>query len=107
MIGVALVILSAYAQVPLEPSVPGLLFGSWYVNILNLRYDRLHGDTPAKTEGRVGYKPFSIWQSDMNITATGLQTDYVYDFSAQVDALNTDAILYPIVNNKIHDHLSD
>lgn len=58
------------------------------------RYDRLGGDTPLKTEQRVNIKPFSIWQSDVNITKDGLQLDYIANFSAQVDEVNSNAILY-------------
>jgi hypothetical protein len=87
-----LLVLAVNSLAPLEPEQSGLMIGSWY--------DRLHGDTPQKTHDRYHYfyhrcslPPFSIWQSDMNITKT-LQTDFIHNFTDQVDALSTDAILY-------------
>jgi hypothetical protein len=69
----------------LEPSEPGLMIGAWY--------DRLNQDTPVKIMDRVQTKPFSIWQSDMNITDT-LQSSFIDDFVLQVNASNSNAYLY-------------
>lgn len=79
------------ALAPLEPS-KGILFGAWY--------DRLNGDSPVAILKRTQLKPFSVWQSDMNITDT-LQSDYIDNHSALVDLTASDAILkitlYPIL----------
>ncbi|KAJ3055340.1 hypothetical protein HK097_010840 [Rhizophlyctis rosea] len=67
---------------PLEPEDGKLLFGAWY--------DRLKNDTPIAINTRVG-RPLSMFQSDINITETlQLPTQFI----EQVDATNTDAILY-------------
>lgn len=47
-----------------------------------------------KTEQRVNIKPFSIWQSNLDITKNGLPLDYIANFSAQVDEVQSNAILY-------------
>ncbi|KAJ3299522.1 hypothetical protein HK104_008618 [Borealophlyctis nickersoniae] len=60
-----------------------LLSGAWY--------DRLLGDTPVAINTRVGYKPLSLFQSDINITST-LQMPT--QFIEQVQATNTDTILF-------------
>jgi hypothetical protein len=74
---------------PLEqPDGSPIHFGAWY--------DRLNGDTPAKMIERVGSKPFSFFQSDMNITETmdDEQMGYINQFVEQVEATNSDAFIY-------------
>ncbi|KAJ3277273.1 hypothetical protein HK104_003473 [Borealophlyctis nickersoniae] len=71
------------AQNPLEPPNGKMYFGAWY--------DRLQNDTPVAINSRLGYKPLSFFQSDINLTST-LQLPT--EFDQQVDATGTDAILY-------------
>jgi hypothetical protein len=77
------------ALAPLEqPNGAGIHFGAWY--------DRLNGDTPVKMIERVGSKPFSFFQSDMNITETmdDEQMGYINQFVEQVEATESDAFIY-------------
>jgi hypothetical protein len=77
------------ALAPLEqPDGSPIHFGAWY--------DRLNGDTPVKINARVGSKPFSFFQSDMNITETmdDEQMGYIDEFVKQVEATESDAFIY-------------
>jgi hypothetical protein len=78
-----------YSLAPLEQSDgSGIHFGAWY--------DRLNGDTPVKINKRLGSKPMSFFQSDMNITETmdDEQMGYIDEFVKQVEATNSDAFIY-------------
>ncbi|KAJ3300807.1 hypothetical protein HDV03_001972, partial [Kappamyces sp. JEL0829] len=68
-----------------QPNGSPIYFGSWF--------DRLHGDTPAATNNRLNYRPFSLFQSDVNITET-LQGDYFDDIFKKIQETGTDAAVY-------------
>jgi hypothetical protein len=59
-------------------------------------FDRLHGDTAKAINARLNIKPLSLFQSDVNITAT-LQAEYLEDIFAKIEETNTDAIVYVTV----------
>ncbi|KAJ3305161.1 hypothetical protein HDV03_001923 [Kappamyces sp. JEL0829] len=72
---------------PLEqPDNSGLYLGVWY--------DRLNGDTPQDTMQRYAGNPFSFWQADVNITASGFQSQVVDQFVSQVSLVDSKAFLY-------------
>ena len=74
------------AQAVLEPADgAGIYLGPWY--------DRPNGETPEKINKRFNHKPFSFFQSDMNITDT-LQLEFVENFIQQVEETGTDSFLY-------------
>jgi hypothetical protein len=53
----------------------------------------LNGDTPAKINARVNYRPLSFFQSDMNITET-LQSAAVDQFIQQIEDSQTNAFIF-------------
>lgn len=83
---VLLLSLVAAAMAPLEqPDGSPVYFGPWY--------DRLAGDTVAQLNERLNYKPFSMFQADVNITET-LQSSAVDEIFAGIVGSNTDAVVY-------------
>jgi hypothetical protein len=70
---------------PLEPAENKMYLGAWY--------DRLNGDTPAKINSRLNYKPMSFFQSDMNITDT-LQSGAIDQFIQHIEETQTNAFVY-------------
>jgi hypothetical protein len=64
------------------------MLGAWW--------DRLNNQTPSMINQRFGYKPLSIWHSDVNITDT-FQNEYFDDIIAQIEATDTNAAIYVTV----------
>jgi hypothetical protein len=76
----------ALALAPLEQADGSpIYFGPWY--------DRLAGDTVEQQNKRIDYKPFSMFQADVNITAT-LQASSVDEIFTGIVGSQTDAIVY-------------
>ena len=88
----SLISIGLYAVNALEPLEPasGIYFGPWY--------DRIHGDTPESIQRRVNHKPFSFFQSDMNIDAVFSTWNFTNFMEQMPQDLNTIAYLtlYPM-----------
>jgi hypothetical protein len=74
------------ALAPLEQADGSpIYFGPWY--------DRLAGDSVEQHNKRIDYKPFSMFQADVNITAT-LQASSVDEIFTGITGSQTDAVVY-------------
>jgi hypothetical protein len=83
-LGVGILLGFVTAQLrPLEPS-EGIYLGAWY--------DRINGDTPSRINQRLGHRPLSFFQVDVNVTQT-LQADAIDQFERQVRETGTNAFM--------------
>ncbi|KAI8897269.1 glycoside hydrolase superfamily, partial [Globomyces pollinis-pini] len=76
-----------------DPSVTGVYLGSWWCRLYG------GGDTPLRTNNRVGVRPFSLWQGDFNISST-VQSADLNQIIEQIEETKTDALamltIYPV-----------